>query len=33
MRTYCIAQGTTQYSVMTYMGKESIKSGYMYVYN
>ena len=25
MRTYCIAQGLTQYSVMAYMGKESKK--------
>ena len=32
MRIYCTAQGT-QYSVMIYMGKESKKSGYMYMYN
>ena len=32
MRTYCIAQGTlTQYSVLTYMGKES-KKEWIYVY-
>ena len=31
VRTYCIAQGTTQYSVITYMRKESEKE-WIYVY-
>ena len=35
IRVYCLAQGALpQYSVMTYMGKESKKrTGYMYTYN
>ena len=30
IRTYCIAEGTLLNIVMAYMGKEFLKSGYMY---
>ena len=33
MRTYYSTGNSAQHSVMTYMRKESKKSGYMYMYN
>ena len=33
MRTYCIAQGTLLYMLMTYMGKESKKEKVNLLYN